>query len=141
MRMRAWLAVAAASCGVLAVAAQAPAQGQPQGQPQGQAPGQAPGQPPAPAPSPDRVTCGRASDPSVPLGNRGWARLSQQHREEALRDFDAAIDRSPANVAAHSGRAAALRQLGRAPEAIAEYTRALAASPNSAALLRDRGMT
>src|SRR5206468_10611445 len=121
MYMRAWLAVAAASCGVLAVAAQAPAQGQAQRQSQG------PGQTPTPAqgqtqtPSPDRATCGRAGDG----GALSVARLDACTRVLAANPTGNEL------AAVVTFRAEAARELRRFDEAVRDATRAIGLQPTS----------
>ncbi|MGE3959711.1 MAG: tetratricopeptide repeat protein [Vicinamibacterales bacterium] len=71
--------------------------------------------------------------------NRGIAHELLDHLEDALRDFQAALDLDRANVVTLRTRAVILHRHARSQEALADLTRAVAAAPGDATLYKVRG--
>ena len=70
--------------------------------------------------------------------DRGVLLRRSGHTDQALRDFDAAIEWSLPDPDAHFNRAQALLSLGRTDEALADYTRVLDLQPAHVEALTDR---
>lgn len=71
--------------------------------------------------------------------NRGNTRVSQNHLNEAIADYDRAIALAPDLPDAYLNRGAAYEGLKRWTEAIADYDRVLELSPQDAAAYNNRG--
>jgi len=73
------------------------------------------------------------------LGNRGNARARQGRLEDALRDYNAAIERCPWSADPVLNRGVTLETLDRYPEAKRDYEAVLAVSPDDAAAWNNLG--
>lgn len=71
--------------------------------------------------------------------NRGNARVSQRKLEEAIADYEQAIQLAPDAPDPYLNRGAALEGLGRWQEAIADYNHVLELDPNDPAAYNNRG--
>jgi tetratricopeptide (TPR) repeat protein len=71
--------------------------------------------------------------------NRGNARVSQNHLEEAIADYDQAIALAPKAPDPYLNRGTALEGLGRWEAAIADYNRVLELDPQDPAAFNNRG--
>jgi tetratricopeptide (TPR) repeat protein len=72
-----------------------------------------------------------------PLLLLGWARFRAGQTQRAIANFDAVLERAPASVEAHFGRARALADAGNLGEAMRWLHRTVALSPGHAGALRD----
>ncbi len=71
--------------------------------------------------------------------NRGNSRVSQNKLQEALADFNHAIELAPEMTDSYLNRGTALEGLGRWSEAIADYNHILEINPNDAMAYNNRG--
>lgn len=71
--------------------------------------------------------------------NRGNARASQNHLQEAIADYNEAINRAPDAPDPYLNRGAARENAGDFAGAIADYNRVLELDPNDAAAYNNRG--
>lgn len=77
---------------------------------------------------------------AVPVYNdRGVALRHLGKLEEAIADFDAAIDRQPDHAAAHANRGVANDELGRTSQAIGDVSKAIEISPDVGDYWQERG--
>ncbi len=70
---------------------------------------------------------------------RGFVRYLRGDLPGAVDDFGASLEAEPGDFETRYARALALRELGRAEEALADFDRACALAPDHAALRNDRG--
>jgi tetratricopeptide (TPR) repeat protein len=70
--------------------------------------------------------------------DRGVAKWRMARREEALADFDKAIELAPEHPMLYNNRGNVLLDLGRAEEAVAEFTRAISLAPGYGAAYNNR---
>lgn len=73
------------------------------------------------------------------LGGRAWARLLLGKPQEALRDFDQAIELEPNFSDFFAGRALAKTRIGKIGEAVTDANKAIRLNPRSAVAFRSRG--
>ena len=71
--------------------------------------------------------------------NRGNAKAELGRHEEAIADYDEAIELNPENALAYNNRGNAKANLGRHEEAIADYDRAIGINPEYALAYANRG--
>jgi tetratricopeptide (TPR) repeat protein len=71
--------------------------------------------------------------------NRGNSKISQNHPQEALIDYNKAVELAPNFPDPYLNRGAALESLGKWEEAIADYNRVLEITPKDAAAYNNRG--
>ncbi len=71
--------------------------------------------------------------------NRGNSKISQNKSQEALIDYNKAVELAPNFPDPYLNRGAALESLGKWEEAIADYDRVLAIDPKDAAAYNNRG--
>jgi tetratricopeptide (TPR) repeat protein len=79
-----------------------------------------------------------ASNPAV-WSNRGNSRVSQNKLDEAIADYNRAIELAPDAAAPYLNRGAVLEAQGHYEAAIADYNRVLALNPTDAMALNNRG--
>ena len=78
-------------------------------------------------------------DNPAALSNRGNARVSQNNLEEAIADYNKAIQLAPSATDPYLNRGAALEGLGKWTEAIADYNHVLELDPKDAMAYNNRG--
>jgi tetratricopeptide (TPR) repeat protein len=78
-------------------------------------------------------------DNPAALSNRGNARVSQNKLEEAIADYNKAIELAPSATDPYLNRGAALEGLGKWEQAIADYNHVLELDPNDAMAYNNRG--
>ena len=71
---------------------------------------------------------------------KGNYRLEDGLFEDAIRQFEAALDKNPEHPGAHLGLAITFLQMGRLEEAIAKFNQTLSLDPEMAAAYADRGI-
>jgi tetratricopeptide (TPR) repeat protein len=72
---------------------------------------------------------------------KGNYRLEDSQYEEAIREFNEALEENPGHVRARHGLAVTYLQMGRMEDAIAAFDAALDADPSFAVAYADRGIT
>jgi tetratricopeptide (TPR) repeat protein len=77
---------------------------------------------------------------AIALAERGEAQRLMRHYDEALADFNQAIDINPKLTWAIAGRGETYRALNRYPDALADFDRAISQSPGLAWAIVDRGI-
>lgn len=70
--------------------------------------------------------------------NRGFSRLQMGMYDDALLDYDNAIELAPEKAASYNGRAQVYEKLGDTDAALADYTKALDIAPTFTKTFRDR---
>jgi tetratricopeptide (TPR) repeat protein len=78
------------------------------------------------------------SNPAI-WSNRGNSRVSQNKLEDAIADYNKAMELAPHATDPYLNRGTALEALGRWDEAIADYNRVLELDPNDAMAYNNRG--
>jgi tetratricopeptide (TPR) repeat protein len=85
----------------------------------------------------DAMTTARPHDPELRM-RRGDVRHSQKRYDDALADYQAAVNLAPQDAWAWNGLGNALESLKRTDEAIAAYSRAIEIEPDTAPFYRNR---
>ncbi len=78
-------------------------------------------------------------DNPAALSNRGNARVSQNKLEDAIRDYNKAVELAPSATDPYLNRGAALEGLGKWKDAIADYNHLLELDPKDAMAYNNRG--